>query len=212
LTQAARTSATLLLQPKAETQSPFTVVLRETRMDALIVEPESRAAEPPPPTGCMDATLFLDRQEYLFSTHLLETISIEQRTFLVLARPVEMQTWQRRRFMRAELAQSSTLHLTPVRPEGVDTNSLTGAVLNISPDGVACRLAIREADPVAVGETLDTRFELCGESDPFILRGTLRSKTPGGSEDSMILGIQFETRGNPVEEFDRLSRALRAYY
>jgi hypothetical protein len=82
-----------------------------------------------------------------------------------------------------------------------------GWLCNISPDGLACRAGTRIADQLGIGEQVHVEFTLApGDRERFSLTAALCNKTPAGTKNTMILGMQFlhgpghESSGQTVEK------------
>ncbi len=157
-----------------------------------------------------DATLRLGEHRYVFST---DVVGVRARPSvgspeLHVARPDVLQVRQRRRFWRFEPAQSAQVHLrwsTNDQPFGTGV----GWLCNVSPDGLACRVQMRVADQLQIGDELRADLALVpGESEPIHVEVALCNKTPGGSEGAMILGLQV-LRGEGHEDSARGAELLR---
>ena len=134
-----------------------------------------------------DITLHLGETRYLFSTDVLGVEMHNDAVQIQIARPTQIQVAQRRRFWRFGLAQSSQVQMTWSNPDGG-----VGWLCNVSPDGLACRGNTRVADQLGIGEQLRVEFSLApGDPEHFALQAVLCNKTPAGTKNTMILGMQF---------------------
>ena len=108
-----------------------------------------------------------------------------------MTKPEALQVTQRRRFSRFRPARSTQIELRWQK----DSANLSGAVAwlcNISPDGMACRTDKRIAEQLWIGDRVTAEFTLApGEMNHYVIDSILCSKTTGGTEDKMILGLQF---------------------
>jgi len=157
------------------------------------------------PTSYCDARLFVGDNRYLFTTSVLELDTRGQPACLTLARPETIQVLQRRKFWRATLRESSevSLHWSSSSGEA----EAVGALCNISPDGMACRLSRQDADAMFIGDPVRVRFALPFYDRTFDLTAVICNKTPGASSDSMLVGLQFVADEQGSQEI----RALREY-
>jgi len=160
-----------------------------TSQQGLMVQLDQESEEPVLPSTCCDAALRYEGQDYMFASHLLAWDVDGDRVVLEVASPDVVCTWQRRRFVRATLADSARVYFS--RPDEFEAILFDGAMLNVSPDGMACRVDVVDAGRQAVGEPLGVGFVLRPGQDVIALNATVKSKTPGGTPGTIILGVQF---------------------
>jgi c-di-GMP-binding flagellar brake protein YcgR len=161
-------------------------------------------------TLCCDAELQFGDGRYLFSTNVLSVVDEADGRHLELVRPEELQCVQRRRFLRAEIRESSPVFLNRHGAREDESWTGTASMMNLSVDGMAC-LADRVAtDAIATGDTLWTEFRVAGQHEPFTTQAVVRSKTPAGTGDCIVLGLQFRWADAP-EQFNRLHAALEPF-
>ncbi|MEP0843897.1 MAG: PilZ domain-containing protein [Phycisphaerae bacterium] len=167
-----------------------------------------------------DCCLHLAQNRYLFSA---DVTSVELGSKLsggsyggiqvYLTRPETIQVAQRRRFRRIQLPQSSQIEIRWRNDDG-STGGGVGWLYNIGQDGIACRTDTLLADRLWIGQEVALDFSLRpGEPEHYRLNGIVCNKTPSGSADRTILGIQFaagpgQESTAPVRE--ALQRRLRA--
>ncbi len=182
----------------------------------LAPTPAQAAIEPPHITlqelnllvgTCCDGIMSLGESRYLFDADVVRVEPCAEPNMLArvyLTRPESLQVMQRRRFSRFRPARSTQVELRWQK----DAQTLGGAIAwlcNISPDGLACRTERRIAEQLWIGDRITLEFTLAaGENNHFVLDATLCSKTPGGTDDKTILGLQFTC--DPGNE--TLSRAV----
>jgi len=99
---------------------------------------------------------------------------------------------ERRRFWRAALAESTRVELKPTTND--KPLSIQSDLLNISPDGIACRVAGSDIDALLIGEPVELSFTLSGTARACALTGVICNKTPTGSGENVIVGMQFVMR------------------
>jgi hypothetical protein len=161
------------------------------------------------PSVYADGTMQLHGQEYLFSTSIINCERRAHDIVIDVVRPAMLQTWQRRRFMRASVADSTDVQIFP--RDGAGESVATGRVLNLSPGGLAMRLDARQADQLTIESCLQLRFALRPGGEAFVLDAEVRTKTPGGSPGTIIVGVQFTDAACNLEARRILSETLRAY-
>ncbi len=140
-------------------------------------------------SSILQATVVIDGTACLFDTRCKGEIPSAQSGVLRVARPLSILVVDRRRSPRRCLRQRCDVALHGTGPSS-DWRCLA-AMLNLSPDGVACRLPERDAQPVELGEILRLDFRPGGEVEKFRLRGRVVSMTPGGTPEHVLLGMQF---------------------
>jgi len=143
---------------------------------------------------CCDAGLRLGDARYLFDGDVIRVEHAHEPPVMArifLTRPDTLQVMQRRRFSRFRPARSTQVELRWQK----DAESLHGTIAwlcNISPDGLACRVERRIGEQLWIGDRVTAEFTVApGELNHYVIDSFLCSKTPGGTEDKMILGLQF---------------------
>lgn len=156
-----------------------------------------------------DVVFRLRGNEYLFTSVALAVSSEDEGCRLDLEYPSTLQTWQRRRFLRAAVADSAPIFIQPrgTAPEDV----IEGRILNVSPDGVACRVPREAADQHTIGDSMGVTFSIGVMAEPLRFDATIVSKTPGGTRGMVIVGMSFGESAAFAAERERLAAALRAF-
>ncbi|UCG33961.1 MAG: PilZ domain-containing protein [Phycisphaerales bacterium] len=142
---------------------------------------------------------------YLFSTHIIDVASDGRHGRMILARPQTLMVLQRRRFWRTQYAESSDVEIS--YEAGPLTQTVIGALCNISPGGMAVRLKGTQADSLLIGETVRTRFELPNLNHVFKFDAVLCNKTPGAEGEAVLLGLQFAN----LDRNEQAEVLLRSY-
>ncbi len=145
---------------------------------------------------CCDGFISLGENRYLFDADVLRVDPVHEPPFIArvyLTRPDALQVMQRRRYSRFRPARSTQVELRWQK----ENSELGGAIswlCNISPDGMACRIERRIGEQLWIGDRITLEFTLApGEQNHYVIDSVLCSKTPGGTDDKMILGLQFLT-------------------
>ncbi|GJM24267.1 MAG: hypothetical protein DHS20C16_06820 [Phycisphaerae bacterium] len=154
------------------------------------------------PSTCLEVQFALDGQAYFFSS---STLTCDE-AHVEIGRPARLHIWQRRRFMRASVSESATVILTDATATGCVKGK--GAMLNVSQDGLACRLRREEADRINIDEKIGVKFELGQERTCIEFCGRVKSKTAGGSANSIIVGVCFGQDSMNQSARDELNRLL----
>ena len=150
-----------------------------------------------------DGHLSMGESRYLFSTHIIDVTPNGRFGRLIVARPETVLVVQRRRFWRAQLAESSQVRVSYDTPDGPE--AVLGSLCNISPGGLAMKLDQHQAEGLLIGETVQAHFVLPELDRTFNFEAIVCSKTPAGSPEAIILGVQFTN----VEPTDQRVVALR---
>jgi hypothetical protein len=209
LEQAARRGAavTLTYQTKGAEERVAGCV---TAVDANALHIDTAsAASGPLPTTYVHGSLDLGGEEYLFSAIMLSVAITEHGREIILARPAMLQTWQRRRFLRADVAESTVVNAYPA--EGAELPVAEGLLLNVSPDGLAFRTDRGSADLWGVDDRLRVQFALRTGRPRLEFIAVVRTKTPAGTAGSIIVGVQFTDAAANAAPRNQLESALRAF-
>lgn len=153
-------------------------------------------------TDC-DVQLYSD-QRYHFASRIVAAPTWGEARSLALARPSVLARIDRRRFFRAKLAPSSKVTLE--WNGSVDHRHL-GSMLNISPDGLACRLDQAATIGLNTGDRLTVKFTLPEITREFELAATVSNKTEG-SRGHVIIGVQFARDARHADQLDALRGVL----
>lgn len=141
-----------------------------------------------------DVTVHLGENRFLFSSDIVNVTncaSSEERVEIYVSLPDTVQVAQRRRFWRFKPAHSAQIRFEWTDHEGQPTNG-AGWLCNVSGDGLACRTSTQTADQIGIGEKITVNFALGeGRPDFYRLDAVLCNKTPAGSKNTIILGMQF---------------------
>lgn len=150
------------------------------------------------------ATLYSDHR-YSFPTEIPAAPAWGNTRSVVLARPTILTVLERRRYVRAKLAPSCHVNLEWMQSGACFLK--TAVLLNISVDGLACRLSTRDAASLPVGQPVLVQFELPESSRPFKLQAETCNRTPT-DDDHVIIGMQFADSSRHQAQRDALSRVL----
>jgi hypothetical protein len=144
-------------------------------------------------------------KRYEFSTTITDVPRWGRSALLAFARPRAIGLIERRRFLRAKLAPSSQVEL--VWNHSANSHSHRAPLLNISPDGLACRLDDDAAAAIGKDDPLKATFEIPGRGQPFSFHATVKNKTPA-SKGCTILGLQFVSTPEAAEQLSALREFL----
>lgn len=208
LEQGLRRRAPVILEPRHEAvRSPLEGTLEQVLSSRMCVHvrgcPEATSALLPG-LYC-DGQLQIGEFRYLMTTHIVEATSCGDHVEVWLQRPETVMVVQRRRFRRADLADSVSVRLS-WDAQTADF-PVVGMLCNLSAEGLACRVPHRQVEDLMIGDRADITFALPRVAEPLCLSGILCNKTPAGSPEMLILGFQIcEDEGTAASR-----ERLRAY-
>lgn len=148
--------------------------------------------------------MYTDRR-YQFSAKISAVPQWGGSYSIALDRPDVLRVLDRRRFLRANLAPSSTVMLD--WPDAGGRHSQSATLLNISADGMACRIKDSLAVSIEKQMHLMVTFEMPGRDESFELEAVVTNKTPA-SEGNTILGLQFVTARRDARSISELRIAI----
>jgi hypothetical protein len=73
----------------------------------------------------------------------------------------------------------------------------TANILNVSADGLACRLDNRYAESLSVGQRLRAEFTLEDGRQAYQIDSVIKGKTPAANSERTILRLQFDRETMP---------------
>jgi len=158
-------------------------------------------------TRPMHAVLCAGGRQYTFETPLERMPTSAAGPSWRLARPSHI-TPLRRRFQRARLRTSTPVSLRPMHG---DRSSCSAVLLNITADGVACRVPADLENGIAKDTALWIRFTLAEDNEPYELPAEVVYRAAGGSPGQDVVGLKFLEHHDTVSIKQRLQDALRRY-
>jgi len=206
LDAAIRSQSPIVLESAAFPNVTINGFLISGNKTALLMEVTGRPAlDPAKLEGAQcEVQMYADRR-YQFTTTISSVPQWGGSYSIAFDRPGTLRVLDRRRFLRANLAPSSKVMLD--WPDAGGRHTQSASLLNISADGMACRIS----DSVAVGIEKHTRlkatFEMPGRDKPFELEAVVTNKTPA-SEGCTILGLQFVTARRDAKAISELRIAI----
>jgi hypothetical protein len=145
-------------------------------------------------------------QRFLFTANVTGAPAWGESRAVALTRPDSLRVLDRRRFIRAKLAPSSRVTIDWHR--NGEGHQQVAALLNISVDGLACRVDGAAAAAIDAAQSpCRVRFDLPRSTHRFDLPATVCSRTPA-SAGCVILGLQFIVSGAAAAHLSALREAL----
>lgn len=142
---------------------------------------------------------------YEFETTITSVPCWGDRRSVAVSRPAAVLEVERRRFNRAALAPSSTV--TVARLHDGRLSRWTANLLNISADGMACKVGAVVGESAQPGSDVDLSFRLPGLDEEYRLSACVSNRTPTG-DGGTILGLQFVRDGESGRQLEALRRVL----
>jgi c-di-GMP-binding flagellar brake protein YcgR len=204
---AIRTQAQVVLESAVLPNTTVNGSLISGDEQALLMEITGRPARDP--NVLVDAAaqvqIYSDRR-YSFATTITAAPHWGDTRGLAIDRPPILTVIDRRRFVRARLAPSSLVKVG-WRHAGADHRRVA-TLLNISQDGLACRVEDPAALAIEVGDPLRAEFSLPGQHATFRLTATASNVTPAGG-GATILGLQFTRSVETAKQLKVLRASLQ---
>lgn len=151
-----------------------------------------------------EARIYHDRR-YSAMTKVLDAPKWGETQGLTLARPTSISVMDRRRFLRAKLAPSSKVELE-WKKDGSERRQAV-SLLNVSADGMACRVDESLTAGLAKRHRLRVRFTLPGGEGQIELNARVTNLTPASAGTS-IMGLQFVTSEDDADSVRALRLAI----
>ncbi|UCE58647.1 MAG: PilZ domain-containing protein [Phycisphaerales bacterium] len=152
------------------------------------------------------ASLDVGNDRYLFETRRVSALTGSDKDELRLTRPSTVAVTERRRSRRRRFRKPTEVLLRATDP---DTQWQCKAdMLNVSLDGIACRIDSAEVDYLAVGRASCVVFQLGATAELFELSAQVVTRTEAGTPGHAVIGMEFIDDGNLQAARDRLRGVL----
>ncbi|MFQ5413632.1 MAG: PilZ domain-containing protein [Phycisphaerae bacterium] len=160
----------------------------------------------PPIDSTVEITMVVEAREYRFTAPRAERVAGGPPCDVRVPRPTSVAIIDRRRAARRRLAEPAAVTLTG--RAGGSPWTCTGALLNLSADGLACRLRERDTHPIAVGDTVAVSFAVGRQHEVFDLTGKVNNITPAGTTAHVVVGMEFMKNARRPELEAQLTAGL----
>jgi hypothetical protein len=155
----------------------------------------------------IQGTLETDDIPYLFETRCDAPADPGEQGSIRLPLPNTLQAIERRQSTRKLLHQPTEVTLRNVN--GATAFSLRAAMLNVSAEGLACRVSTADATRLSRGLHVWARFRVGDDPEPFEMICRITNETRGGTPDTVVLGMAFVEEENPPLSHARIWSALK---
>ncbi len=153
-------------------------------------------------------TMTVSDVQYEFDTRCVEQPTTLEGRVIRILRPDTITSADRRRSPRRLLRQATIVSL---RSHEADEGWHCDAVmLNLSPDGLACRMPEQHAGALHFDQTIRVTFRLGRSSQLFDLTGRISNITRGATPGQLVVGLEFAADQHSEENQAELRRVLEA--
>lgn len=143
------------------------------------------------------ATVDVSGIRYAFQTKCLALATEPDRDLATLVSPKELEIVERRRIRRRLFRSTSEVVL---RVGDRSARELRADMLNVSSDGIACRVGSSDVGGITVGDAIRIAATLGPSPRVHDLRARVVSITGGGTCSRVVLGMEF-VAGDDLEAF-----------
>ncbi len=154
------------------------------------------------------ADFTLASQRYVFKGRCTGGPGDPSSEVFMLIEPNTLASVERRRSRRRQLAPRGSINLATTDP--VDPWRCAAAMLNVSLNGLACRVEKNHAARIRTGATLEIVFEVGSPPCTLDLRGRVVSVSDAGSPDCILVGIEFDEDNAYTAAHDSFAAALES--
>lgn len=140
--------------------------------------------------GRLYADLVLDGTVYHLVAEDLEDVTSGHERLVRIPRPKTVSRIERRRSRRHQFQAARFVDLCSSNASTGTT--LRGRLLNLSPDGLACKMSHADAMLLSDYEHLTASFIVADDQPALTLAGRIVSRTPGGTQGHTVVGIEFD--------------------
>jgi hypothetical protein len=159
-------------------------------------------------TTVIHASIEVDQITYQFETRCTDESSEIAPGMLRVVRPRIINRIERRRSPRRRFEEPTEVVLRPMNGSGEPCGR--GKLLNLSPEGLACRVPEAIARELTVGQVLQVAFLVGPSPDVFDLNARVVNITEGGTQGQFVIGLEFVTDDRLEAGGDRLRKTLKA--
>jgi|GEM_PF-2824654 len=159
--------------------------------------------------GHLYADLLLDGTVYQLVAEDLEDVTFGNERLVRIPRPKTVLRMERRRTRRHQFQAARFVDLCGSKASAGAT--LRGRLLNLSPDGFACRMSHADAMLLSDYEHLTVSFTIAADQPIVTVTGRIVSRTPAGTHGHTVVGIEFDDMSD-AEQRARITEMLKDAY
>ncbi len=184
--------------------------LQDARGNVLIVGLEGANADKRErmTEGILLATFELEGVSYAFDTRAMENGLMGKSATLQVEAPKSMAAADRRLAPRRRLKKTSgvVLHAPEIDPGWW----CEGILLNVSTDGLACRVSEEARSSLTAGMNVRAVFRLASSASQFDLGARVATVTQAAEPEQLIVGLEFLSSAAAAPDRARLGTAVDA--
>ncbi len=159
-----------------------------------------------PPDRPLRVTMTVADAQYEFETRCVEQPTTSDARVIRILRPRTITSADRRRSLRRFLRGTTNVGLRA--PDANEEWHCNAVMLNLSPDGIACRMSEQHAGPLHIDQTVRVTFHLGRPSRLFDLTGRVSNITRGATPGQLVVGLEFAVDRRSEESRAGLRRVL----
>lgn len=154
----------------------------------------------------LQAEFTLGKVTYLFDVLGLDESTDPDDQTVQIPKPATIAVTERRRTRRRQFHNATDLTLKQI---GCDSTApIRAALLNVSCDGLACRVPESALDSIPPEKPIEVSFALSASGRTFELTGHAVSRSEAGTPGLWVIGFEFE-KGRQSKQRSALREALR---
>lgn len=154
------------------------------------------------------AEFTLGKVTYQFDVLSMDESSERDDQLVQIPKPATVAVTERRRTRRRQFHDATDLTLKPIDCDSAAP--IRVALLNVSTDGLACRVPESALESIPSDRPLAVSFALPASGHTFELTGHAVSRTEAGTPGHWVVGLEFE-KGRHSEQRSRLRQALKDF-
>ncbi len=207
LEQAIRTQAQVVLEIAAVQGATVNGFIVSGDDHTLLMEVTGRPSLAPTQLveASCEARLYMEKR-YSFPARIQLARKLGETVSLALSRPTVLGLVERRRFQRARLAPSSRVTLQ--WDQGGVAQRHIAVLLNVSVDGLACRLESGAVATLESQSVVRVQFALPGSDHRFDLPATICNRT-AASAGHTVIGLHLQPGSEQAADVAELERLLK---
>lgn len=154
----------------------------------------------------LQAEFTLGKVSFVFDVTGLDEVPDCDDQSVQIPKPATVAVTERRRSRRRRLHDATDLMLTPIGCGSCEP--IRAALLNVSPDGLACRVPETAFESIASDGLITASFALSARGPLIELIGRTVSRTEAGTSGHLVIGLEFE-KARQTKQRSLLRQALQ---
>jgi c-di-GMP-binding flagellar brake protein YcgR len=159
-------------------------------------------------SGSVNVRFELDGRRYAFDTRFAASEAPPASGVVRIEAPSQLRSSDRRRSIRRRLRRATGVMLVSAGPG--PRRTAQGVMLNLSAEGLACRIRRHDSAGIRPGRTIRAMFQVEEPAEAIELDARVVTVTPAGTRDHLVVGLEFMGDNNNRRCRDRLCALLGA--